>query len=210
MIVAAVLIIIVCGLIEFWLFKQRTKNKIQNTKIQVFNTRLEAIKALSYLPSSKRTFFREDLNEAVNSFFIQKKYTALTLIKILPNSTSSYLVLRYSLDQMAGVEDSLPNSLENGLISRIKTQQQEQKNLATNLTLTGESKWQVGVITPLFYQKSILGYLIFLSEEKSFPQEEEINFLSTVARIFILVLEKFYLNKVLTPDEQIKAGNVIW
>ncbi|MCL4365677.1 hypothetical protein M1437_00420 [Patescibacteria group bacterium] len=224
-----VLPILVLALIsaEVFLFKQRSKNKANLGKVQNLNTKLNILKALSYVFSSKRISLKEDLEDIAVSFFVQDDYSAFVLIQSGQDTQGEREVWRYNKNQVANQIDQPRlsigkiNKLEEYLLAQASEKNKQNQKAGNvvwfnswtgeNLGLTGEeTKWHSAVVASLSDTVSTLGQVLFLGEKENPINDEELNFLSDVGGFFTMVLRKWYINNNMPLEEQLKAASVAW
>lgn len=218
MIIIISLSILAIILAEFFLFKQKSKQKGKIEGVKTFNTQLEILKALSYIPLSKHHELLDDLNDFSASFFIQNKFSAFTLITN-QNKTNKAAIWRYEENQPVKQKgnffaDIKLNSLEEFLLS--ETKQQKSSPVIIN-NLTGKLKinsdlpaYQSAVVVPLVDNDLKFGYLMLFSREESEVDRNEANFLNIVGKICTMVMFKWFICSKLSLEEQFKAVDIIW
>jgi len=211
---------------EVFLFKQRSKNKASLNRVQNLNTKLNILKSLSYVFSSKRISLKEDLEDIVASFFIQSDHRVFVLIQSGQDAQEEREVWRYKnqvINQNGQSELSTGkiNKLEEYLLAQVLEKNKQNQKAGSifqfnswageNLGLTGEeTRWRSAVIVSLSDTVSTLGHVLFFSEKENLLDEEEQSFLSEVGGIFTMVLRKWYINNKMPLEEQFKAANIAW
>lgn len=209
MIIIISLLVMVIILAEALLFKQKSKQKEKIEAVKKLNTQLEILKALSYVPISKRHEFLEDLNDFSVSFFIQNKFSAFSLITN-QGTPDQVTVWRYGKNQPVKQNNSSPsdtklNALEESLLSEAK-QQTSSPIVINNLA----DKSTSAAIIPLVDNSLKFGYLILFSEEDPEIDDDETDFLNSVGKICTMVMVKWYICSKLSLDEQSKAVDTVW
>lgn len=221
----AILLILVLVIIsaEFFLFKQRSKNKRNLSKVQNLNTKLGVLRSLSLALSSKRTSLKEDLEDIAVSFFVQNDYGEFSLIKSGTGVRGGREVWRYSNtvgQNQSRLDISQANKLESYLLNQSlekSKQNQETSNIfwfnswsKESLGLNeGETKWRGAAVVSLADTATDFKQAVFFSE-KEILTDEELSFLTQASRIVTLLFRKWDFNNKLPVEEQFRAVNVIW
>lgn len=218
MIILIGLLVVAIIIAEIFLFKEKSKQKVKIENIKKLNTQLDILKALSYIPISKRQDILEDLNDFSFSFFIQNKFSVFSLISN-QNNTNQMTIWRYKRNEPAKQKDNSPsdtklNALEESLLSEAKEQVSFPvviNNLSTKWTPNSDlPTYQSAVIIPLIDNDLKFGYLILYSEEGPEIDKDEIDFLNSVGKICTMVMLKWYICSKLSMEEQFKAVNTVW
>lgn len=218
MIILISLLVVAIILAEALLFKQKSKQKEKIEAVKKLNTQLEILKALSYVPISKRHEFLEDLNDFSVSFFIQNKFSAFSLITN-QGTVDQVTVWRYGKNQPVKQNNNSPsdtklNALEESLLSEAKQQTSSPiviNNLAAKSTTDSDLPQIRSVaIIPLVDNSLKFGYLILFSEEDPEIDNDETDFLNSVGKICTMIMVKWYICSKLSLDEQFKAVNTVW
>lgn len=218
MIIVIGLLVIVTIALEVFLFKQRSAQKENIERVKRLNTELEILKALSYIPISKRKELIEDLHDLSASFFLQDKFTAFSLISS-KGSSDQVDVWRYEKKQLENQNNSSKpdfklNSLEEFLLKEAKQQTSSPiivYDLAQKITGdTNITKYKSAAIIPLADNDLEFGYLILLNQENAKLSDDETNFASAVGKICTMTMMKWYISSRIPLDEQFKAVNTAW
>lgn len=223
-----IIIIIIAGVaggVEYLIFRQRNKYGQAFLYTKHLNGRLEVLKAMSFLPASKKQTLKEDMDSLAGTFFqtgdlqtplndpdspSHNKYTGLR-VAILSNNQ----ILRYdntgNNTVLEGGETKELTTTEKNLIASLE--KENSRFLILN-GLEGEKGDSNGIsgafIIPLNYFLAKPGYLIIFTSNKLNIDEEEKNFFITISNIVSLLIKKFEFSQKLTIPEQLNAINIEW
>lgn len=207
--------------IEFWVYRTRkiNGNLISDIKLNDFN--LEILKALSFLPQSKNLQIEADLRGVFASFVNQYLQNNLqspwaNMSVVLENNSPE--VYRFSSkDKVSEVQFEKSNQLNDLEKRLINTLHPEDKftlqplKIITkdNPLLKDVSNLNTAIVGSLKYRGKQLGYLILLSPDAGIGEISN-DFYTSVANIVALLVLKYYSNRTLPREEQLKAVTYKW
>lgn len=96
-ILALLFLVLLIGVFEFFIFRQRSKYKKILTQVEELNLNLGIFRSLSYLLQSKQSL-QDDWNQLANILSAQKIYTLPSLEQFLNSKTSQESIISESND----------------------------------------------------------------------------------------------------------------
>ncbi|HBL52396.1 MAG: hypothetical protein A3D24_01530 [Candidatus Blackburnbacteria bacterium RIFCSPHIGHO2_02_FULL_39_13] len=176
------------------------------TYIEQLDSKLNLLNVLSSLLLSKSISLQDIVSKIVSSKYFQMRYSALTLVSLkIPQAYAltpldSYAVRKYIEKQK---KFATPQLLK---IDLSKLSAEEKIVLSQN----NIGKFIEVLVIPIFYQLTVMGYLILKGGNYRDLSSEDPNFLNAVGESVALIMKSVEVDGILDAKEQFRAINVKW